>query len=73
MLKTVLEMKEDNLIHDCTCKVYQFSITSKISNISLFILTCLRVDDFIHQSSLPLLVNNENETRMPIMNNYIAN
>ena len=73
MLKTVLEMKEDDLRPDCTSKVYQFSIKSKITNTSFFILTCLRVDDFIHQSSLPVLVNNEDETRMPIMNNYIAN
>ena len=67
VLKTALEMKEDNLRQDCTCKVYQFSITLKISNISLFILTYLRADDFIHQSPLPILVNNENETRMLIL------
>ena len=46
------------------------SFFSKIKNkkhlFSLFV-NYPRADDFIHQRPLPILVNNENETRMPIL------
>ena len=59
VLRTALEMKEDNIRHEYTCKVYHFSITSKISNIFV---TFPSADDFLQLSPLPKLVNNENET-----------
>ena len=67
MLKTALEMKEDHLRYECTCKIYYFSIKSKISSISSLFANYLRADNFIHQRPLPVLVNNENETRMSIL------
>ena len=38
-----LDMKEYNLKHGCTCKVYYFYLTSKISNISLVYLLPISV------------------------------
>ena len=74
MLRTALEMKEYNLRHECTGKVFNkrcsqvkngkfffHDIKNKQHLFSLFE-TYLCVDDFVQPSPLSILVNNENET-----------
>ena len=47
------------------------NINHKQHFFSLFV-TYLRADDFIHQRPLPILVNNENETRIPILGGWFS-
>ena len=74
VLRTALETKEDNLRHECTCKVqnkrccpikngqhFFHDIKNKQHLFSLFE-TQLCANEFVQPSPLPILVNNENVT-----------
>ena len=54
--ETRVHLQSFSFFHNIKNKQYLFS---------LFV-NYLRADDFINQRPLPILVNNENETRMPI-------
>ena len=55
--ETRMHLQSLSFFHNIENKHYLFSLSA----------TYLHADDFIHPRLLPLQVNNENETRMPIL------